>query len=610
MQHYRTIGWHAGHDPHPLFDVDWYLTENPDVAETGTEPLQHYLKYGWKEGRNPHPSFDAERYRAENADVAMAAVEPLCHYWKQGRTEGRKAYPVLHGDKADLDPHVTDLATLIAASPLFDPDAYDAVAKTLAQGLDPALHYVLVGERRGLKPSPAFDPVYYGERYPDVAAWGGNRLGHYLQAGRAEGRRALPIADTLTFPLTGIDPSKSTVLVLIHQASRTGAPILGWNIARALRRQVNVVAVLLEGGTIQESFAQAADAVVCLGPENVRAPVEGSRLANRLAEFYRPFYAIANSVETRSLVPALTDLGVPVIALVHEFSGLMKPAGSLRQLYERAAEIVFPAEIVRLDSETNYPFLKLRRTHVLAQGKSDVPCSGVTTTHSEPTEAQEALKRRLRPRGAEDDLVIVGMGYVDWRKGIDLFIATATTLLAREPKPTVRFTWIGHKYNVSDTVLDFSTYLQEQIVRSNLGDRLQLIDAVEDVESVYQEADVLFLSSRLDPLPNVSIDAALHGIPIVCFAEASGIAEILASSNTTSELVVPHLDVGAAGMLIGSLAADLGKLARFGQAVREVAQMCFNMDTYVATLHELGLRAAETVKQEKGEADAAIPASA
>ena len=40
----------------------------------------------------------------------------------------------------------------------------------------PALHYVLVGEERGLKPSPAFDPVYYAERYPDVAAWGGNRL--------------------------------------------------------------------------------------------------------------------------------------------------------------------------------------------------------------------------------------------------------------------------------------------------------------------------------------------------------------------------------------------------------------------------------------------------
>jgi hypothetical protein len=57
---------------------------------------------------------------------------------------------------------------------------------------------------RGLKPSPGFDPVYYAERYPDVAAWNGNRLGHYLEWGRAQGRRVLSVADTLAFPVDGI----------------------------------------------------------------------------------------------------------------------------------------------------------------------------------------------------------------------------------------------------------------------------------------------------------------------------------------------------------------------------------------------------------------------
>jgi hypothetical protein len=95
---------------------------------------------------------------------------------------------------------------------VFDADAYDAAPEARAEGLDPALHYVLVGEGRTLKPSAAFDPVYYGERYPEVAAWGGNRLGHYLEWGSAQGRRALPIADTLNFPLTGIIPDRPTVI--------------------------------------------------------------------------------------------------------------------------------------------------------------------------------------------------------------------------------------------------------------------------------------------------------------------------------------------------------------------------------------------------------------
>jgi 2-polyprenyl-3-methyl-5-hydroxy-6-metoxy-1,4-benzoquinol methylase/glycosyltransferase involved in cell wall biosynthesis len=505
----------------------------------------------------------------------------------------------------EVDPHATYLAVLIRESAFFDAHFYQAAAEARAQGLDPAIHYVLVGERRGLKPSPAFDPIYYADRYPDIAASNGNRLGHYLLNGRSEGRRALPIADTLTLPLTGIDPDKSTVLVLIHQASRTGAPILGWNIARALHGQVNTVVVLLQGGTLEGAFAEAADAVVCPNIDNIWNEVEGSRLAYRLSEFYRPVYAIANSVETRALVPMLTDQGVPVVALVHEFSSLMKPVGNLRQLYQQAAEIVFPAEIVRRASEADYPFLKLRHTHVLPQGKSEVPWSSVRTTDPEATE----VRSRLRPCGAEDDLVIVGMGYIDWRKGIDLFIATATALLAGEPKAAVRFTWIGHGYSVSDTVLDVSTYLSEQITRSSLGDRLQLIDAVEDVESAYKEADVLFLSSRLDPLPNVSIDGALHGIPVVCFAEASGMAEILASNKETRELVVPHLDVAAAAALIGALAWDRDKLARLGQAVREVALKRFDMSAYVTTLHKLGLGAAQTVKQTKEAVDA-VPVDA
>jgi hypothetical protein len=114
--------------------------------------------------------------------------------------------------KRKLDPHVNYLANLIRTSGFFDADAYDAAPEARAEGLDPALHYVLVGEGRTLKPSAAFDPVYYGERYPEVAAWGGNRLGHYLEWGSAQGRRALPIADTLNFPLTGIIPDRPTVI--------------------------------------------------------------------------------------------------------------------------------------------------------------------------------------------------------------------------------------------------------------------------------------------------------------------------------------------------------------------------------------------------------------
>jgi glycosyltransferase involved in cell wall biosynthesis len=601
--------------------VGWYLSENRDVAEAGAEPLRHYLQGGWREGRNPHPLFDAKRYLAENRDLSQTGLEPLSHYCRFGYKEGRKYYPVASFDKeshlksyldvakAGLDPDAARLAGLVRSSAFFDGDAYDAVANSRAKGFDPALHYVVVGEKRGLRPSPAFDPVYYGERHPDVAACCMNRLGHYIEHGQAEGRRAIPIADTLILPVAQINPDRATVVILIHEASRTGAPILGWNIAQELRGQLNVIAILMRGGSLEEAFAEVAVSIVCQVGHEIIDAIESSWLARRIAQVYRPLYVIANSVETRALSVALADQGVPIIALVHEFSAYVKPTGTLKLLYKRAAEIVFPAEIVRLSSQIDYPFLRFRHTHVLPQGPSEAPSARGPARHAQWTEKKPTIRNRLRPEGAQEDLVVVGMGSVEWRKGVDLFVATATSILAREPEAPVRFIWIGHGYRVVDTA-DFSCYLSEQVTRSSLGNRFEFMDAVEDIESVYKEADVLFLSSRLDPLPNVAIDAVLRGIPVACFAEASGMAEILASNDETRELVVPHLDVGAAATLIGLLAADGDKLRRLGNAVRELARARFDMGPYVIALDELGRRAAETAEQEHADAGTILAAGA
>jgi hypothetical protein len=206
------------------------------------------------------------------------------------------------------------------------------------------------------------------------------------------------------------------------------------------------------------------------------------------------------------------------------------------------------------------------------------------------------LRKKLRPAGAEDALLVVGMGFVDWRKGVDLFVGALTSLVGRYPGAQVRFVWVGHGFKVSDT-LDIASYLAEQVERSGVGDRFAFVDAVENVEDVYAQADILFLSSRLDPLPNVSIDAALRGIPVVCFADASGMAEILAASEATRPLVVPHLDAGAAAELIANLADDRNRLQQLGQAVQTLARDRFNMQRYVDAVDQLGRGALSAMRQ-------------
>lgn len=73
-----------------LFDVPWYLAQNPDVARSGKDPVLHYIRHGAAESRNPSPKFDNEYYLSHYPDVAAASMNPLDHYIRFGEIEGRK----------------------------------------------------------------------------------------------------------------------------------------------------------------------------------------------------------------------------------------------------------------------------------------------------------------------------------------------------------------------------------------------------------------------------------------------------------------------------------------------------------------------------------------
>jgi hypothetical protein len=91
--HYLEHGAAEGRDPDWLFDTSYYAAHNPDVAASGINPLEHYALYGWREGRDPGPSFDVALYLQANPDVALVGIDPLQHYLLYGEAEGRAIYP-------------------------------------------------------------------------------------------------------------------------------------------------------------------------------------------------------------------------------------------------------------------------------------------------------------------------------------------------------------------------------------------------------------------------------------------------------------------------------------------------------------------------------------
>jgi hypothetical protein len=63
-----------------LFDRDWYLKTNRDVAERGIDPICHYVAFGASEERNPSAAFSTRGYLYSNPEVAAVGVNPLAHY--------------------------------------------------------------------------------------------------------------------------------------------------------------------------------------------------------------------------------------------------------------------------------------------------------------------------------------------------------------------------------------------------------------------------------------------------------------------------------------------------------------------------------------------------
>jgi GT2 family glycosyltransferase len=76
-----------------LFDQDFYVAENPDVARAGVDPLDHYLRYGDREGRQPMPYFDPDFYRQSLTWPLSRRCNALAHYMLAGRFQHPELHP-------------------------------------------------------------------------------------------------------------------------------------------------------------------------------------------------------------------------------------------------------------------------------------------------------------------------------------------------------------------------------------------------------------------------------------------------------------------------------------------------------------------------------------
>lgn len=166
-----------------LWDPEYYLQENKDVADLGISPIEHYIMHGFKENRNPSRNYRTGDYFEVNPDCLLLNMSPLEHYFINSKTrrifcsyEEMRAYAREHGIE------------ILKKSSKFNPEYYTKCYREkygqIPGGFDPYQHYLENGAREIIKTCAHFRVHSYFDKYPELKTYGISPIVHYELLGK------------------------------------------------------------------------------------------------------------------------------------------------------------------------------------------------------------------------------------------------------------------------------------------------------------------------------------------------------------------------------------------------------------------------------------------
>ena len=313
------------------------------------------------------------------------------------------------------------------------------------------------------------------------------------------------------------------ILFVSHDANRAGAQILLLRFLRLLKEDKNFkFSILLkQGGIIENEFNEIAPTYYW---QNNKLPTNNS-FFDRL---YRKFFPginnetlsidilkeqrfdliVSNTIANGDILPYLQQLNVPIKTYVHELEmGIQqytKPA-YFEAVKALSSTYIACAESVKENLIKNHNI----DTTLIKVLPSLLPESALDYK-SEKSFDQLIRNQYKIPENA---FLVGGMGTVDFRKGVDVFLQVASKL---KNDVDIFFLWVGGQ----EEEINYKNF---QIDMNRLGlENIFFQKSVENPLDYLSLFDVFFISSREDPYPLVVLEAAILSKPIICFDRAGG----------------------------------------------------------------------------------------
>ncbi|QQL50201.1 glycosyltransferase family 4 protein [Mucilaginibacter ginkgonis] len=370
---------------------------------------------------------------------------------------------------------------------------------------------------------------------------------------------------------------KRRILFIVHDAARSGAPVLLLYFLRWLKvydNEIKFDVLILRDGPLRKDFEALAKTFIV--PKEYRYTltnklrvrkhpelVDKYRISEVTAKLSKNGYTLVYGNTIVSL-PYLLEfkrrVSVKTVCAIHELSNAIAfyfGKEDVTKSLPQADLIIAGSQAVKhnLNKEFSIPDDKIKVFHAFVD------------FNMAKTKDADTLRGELDI--AKDELIIGGMSQIELRKGVDLIVPVAVSLKKNYPGVKFKILWVG------GTATDnFIQVVKQDAQKCGVSEQILFIEHTSYPDDYINLYDIFLLLSREDPFPLVLLSAAHMGKGLIAFRDSGGAEELL---NDGAGFMASYLNTQEIATIIADLYYHPDKISNAGKIAQEKVTRDFNL---------------------------------